>query len=110
MARVRGRTPGIYLTDGTTNYRMSVDRDRFAVAAFSWTAAAGNLPQLPRGFKPRHVTGLSGTSGRRGVAVVPDVTSDIWTGTATTFDVEADDGTVDTMTVIRNIGEHPSLP
>ncbi len=110
MARVRGRTPGAYITDGSSTYRMSVDRDRFAVADFSWAAAAGNLPQLPRGFKPRHVTGISGTSGRRGTATVPDVTSAIWVGTATTFDVEADDGTVDTMDVIRNIGEHPSLP
>jgi len=89
---------------------MSVDSERFATAAFGWTAAAGNLPQLPRGFKPRHVTGLSGTTGYRGTAVVPDVTSGLWTGSTTTFDVEADDGTFDTMTVIRNIGERPSLP
>ncbi len=108
-ARVRGRTPGIYITDGSTNYRMSVDKDRFAVAAFSWSAASGSLSQLPRGAKPRHVTGLSGSSGRRAIATVPDVTADVWTGTATTFDVEADDGTVDTMTIIQRIGEHPSL-
>jgi hypothetical protein len=41
--------------------------------------------------------------------VVPDITADIWTGVATTFTVEADDGTNDTMTVRRRIGEHPSL-
>lgn len=109
MPRVRGREPGRYLTDGGTSYRMSVDRDRFAVADFGWIGAAGTVPQLPRGCKPRHVTGLSAASGRRGTAVVPDVTSDIWTGTATTFDVEADDGTVDTMTVVQRIGEKPSL-
>lgn len=109
MPRVRGRTPGAYITDGATSYRMSVDRDRFAVAAFGWAAPGGVLNQLPRGAKPRHVIGLSGTSGRRGIAVVPDVTSDIWTGVATTFDVEADDATVDTMTITGRIGEHPSL-
>lgn len=109
MPRVRGREPGRYLTDGGTPYRMSVDRDRFAVAAFGWIGAAGTVPQLPRGAKPRHVTGLSASSGRRGVAVVPDVTSDIWTGVTTTFDVEADDGTIDAMTVVQRIGEKPSL-
>jgi hypothetical protein len=88
---------------------MSVDRDRFAVASFSWTAAAATVNAIPRGCKPRHVTGLSATSARRGIAVVPDITSDIWTGVATTFDVEADDGTIDTMTVIHRIAEKPSL-
>lgn len=109
MARVRGRTPGIYTTDGSTDYRMSVDKDRFATASFSWAAAAGTLNQLPRGAHPRHVTGLSAGSGRRAIAVVPVVTADVWTGVATTFDVEADDGTVDTMTIVRRINERPVL-
>jgi hypothetical protein len=109
MPGIRGRTPGVYISDGGTNFRTSVDRDRFAVADFGWTAAAATLNAIPRGCIPRHVTGLSATSGRRGTAVVPDVTSDIWTGTATTFVVEADDGTNDTMTVIHRIAERPSL-
>lgn len=109
MARVRGRRPGLYVSDGATSYRMSVDKDRFLVAAFGWADAGPTINQLPRGCHPRHVTGLSATSQRRGTAVVPDVASDIWTGVATTFDVEADDGTVDTMTVIHRIGERPSL-
>jgi hypothetical protein len=37
------------------------------------------------------------------------LTATIWTGAVTTFDVEADDGTVDTMDVTQRIGEHPSL-
>jgi hypothetical protein len=109
VARVRGKTPGSYISDGGTHYRFQVDSDRFLVAAFSWTAPASTENALPRGCKPRHVTGLSGTSGFRGTAVVPDVTSDVWTGVATTFDVEADDGTVDTMTIIHRLGERPSL-
>lgn len=109
MARVRGRTPGTYVTDGATSYRTSVDSDRFAVAAFGWTAAAATVNPMPRGFTPRHVTGLSATSGRRGIATVPDVTAAIWTGGTTTFDVEADDGTIDTMTVKGKIAEKPSL-
>jgi hypothetical protein len=100
----------VYLTDGGTSYVTQVDRDRYAIAAFSWTTPGGPLPQLPRGLKPRHVVGISGTSGRRGTAVVPDVTATIWTGGVTTFDVEADDATIDTMTVTQRFGEHPSLP
>lgn len=109
MPRVRGRTPGVYTTDGATDYKMSVDRDRFAVAAFGWAAPGGILNQLPRGAKPRHVVGLSPTSGRRGTAVVPVTTATVWTGVTTTFDVEADDGTVDTMDITGRIAEHPSL-
>jgi len=109
MARVRGRTPGVYTTDGSTDYRFSVDKDRFAVASFNWSAAGAGLNRLPRGCKPRHVTGLSATSGRRAIAVVPNITATVWTGATTTFDVEADDGTLDTMTIIQKIAEHPSL-
>lgn len=107
---VRGRTPGAYHTDGGTQYKMSVDKDRFATARFGWAAPGGVLPQLPRGAKPRHVVGVSATTGRRGTGVVPVVTADLWTGVATTFQVEADDQTLDTMTVTGRIGEHPSLP
>lgn len=110
MPRVRGRTPGVYVTDGGTSYRTMVDRDRFLIATFDWAAGGGaGEPSLPRGFKPRHVTGLSTTSGRRAIAVVPTVTADIWTGASTTFDVEADDGTIDVMTVVQRLGEKPSL-
>lgn len=106
---VRGRTRGKYISDGGTDFAMSVDKDRYAVAAFGWTAATPAMNAIPRGCKPRHVTGLSATSGRHGVAVVPDVTAAIWTGATTTFQVEADDQTLDTMTVIHRIGEKPSL-
>ena len=110
MPRVRGKTPGAYLTDGGTSYRTQVDTDRFLNADFGWSAAGGaGEPSLPRGFKPRHVTGVSTTSGRRGIATVPNITCDIWIGAATTFDVEADDGTIDTMTVVQRLGEKPSL-
>lgn len=88
---------------------MNVDRDRFASAPFGWTAATAALNPIPRGAKPRHVTGVSATTGYRGTAVVPDVASDIWTGVTSTFDVEADDATVDTMTVTARINERPRL-
>jgi hypothetical protein len=110
MVGIRGKTLGTYETNGGSNYNYHVDADRFLVAAFNWVNGIAGAPFLPRGFKPRHVTGLSPTSGRRGMAVVPTVTADIWTGVATTFDIEATDGTIDTMTVINRIGERPGLP
>jgi hypothetical protein len=109
MPRVRGRTKGVYTTDGATDYKTSVDSDRFADANFNWSAAGAALNPLPRGAKPRHVTGLSPTSGRRGAATVPNITAAIWTGAATTFEVEADDGTIDTMTVTSKFGERPVM-
>ena len=105
----RGRQRGAYITDGGTSYEMQVDSDRFAVAAFGWTAATAAMNALPRGAKPRHVTGVSASTGFSGTAVVPDVTSDIWTGVATTFQVEATDQSLDTMTIIHRIGERPSM-
>jgi len=105
----RGKTPGLYVSDGGTSYRWNTDRDRFADANFGWAAATIAENRLPRGCKPRHVTGVSATTGFRGTAVVPVVTADIWTGAATTFDVEASDQTIDTMTVTGRIGERPVL-
>jgi hypothetical protein len=109
MPRVRGRQRGVYIADSSATYATQVDSDRFLVAAFGWTTPAGPLPAMPRGFKPRHVVGISGTTGFRGTAVVPDLTSDVWTGVATTFDVEADDATIDTMTITQRFGERPSI-
>jgi hypothetical protein len=106
----RGRRDGEYVTDGGTGYKMKIDRDRFDEVGFGWGTPDGPRPKLPRGFKPRHVTGISLTTGYRGTAVVPHTESDLWTGGASTFLVEATDETIDTMTVIERIGEKPSLP
>jgi hypothetical protein len=107
---VRGSQPALYYTDGGTPYRYNVDSDRYLQGDFAWTDGSGNRSRLPRGFKPRHVTGISPTTGFRGTAVVPDLGANLWTGAATTFDIEATDGTTDTMNVISLIGEKPSLP
>jgi len=107
---VRGRQDAVYYTDGGTGYRVQVDSDRFLVADFGWTAPVGSLAPLPRAFTARYVEGISATTQRRGRARVPDVTQPIWTGAATTFDVEATDQTLDTLTVTRRIAERPSLP
>lgn len=107
---VRGRTLASYETDGGSNFNTYVDSDRFLVAAFNWVAGIPFNAFLPRGFRPRYVSGLSPTSGRRGRAIVPTLAAAVWTGAATTFDVEATDGTLDTMTIVSRVGERPPLP
>lgn len=103
----RGMRYGVYVRDdGTTQYARLVDSDEFAQGPRGWSATGvAGLPLLPIKSKPRVVYGVSATSGRRGSAVVATVAADLWTGTATTFTVEANDGTSDTMTVTRRRGE-----
>lgn len=98
---------GVYVADdGTTQYARLVDSDQFAQAARGWSATGvAGLALLPIKAKPRVVYGVSATTGRRGSAVVATPTADLWTGVATTFAVEANDGTSDTMTVTRRRGE-----
>jgi hypothetical protein len=102
----RGMRYGVYVADDATQYARLVDSDQFAEAGRGWTATGvAGLPLMPIRSKPRVVYGVSATSGRRGVAVVATTTADLWTGVATTFAVEANDGTTDTMTVTRRRGE-----
>lgn len=98
---------GVYVRDdGTTQYARLVDSDEFTQAARGWSATGvAGLPLLPIKSKPRVVYGVSATSGRRGSAVVATTTATLWTGATTTFTVEANDGTSDTMTVTRLRGE-----
>lgn len=105
----RGKLSGQYISDGGTSFEYMTDADRFADGNFGWTLTTAALNKIPRGCRPRHVTGKSAATGFRGTAVVPDVTAAIWTGGANTFDIEATDGTTDTMTVRHRIGEFPSL-
>jgi hypothetical protein len=110
MVGIRGRRLGAYETDGGSAFSTYVDADRFIVPSFNWVAGLPFNAFLPRGFKPRYVSGLSPTTGRRGRAIVPTLAADVWTGIATTFDVEATDGTIDTMTIVSRVGEKPPLP
>lgn len=110
MPGSRGRTYGVYISDSGLEFKTSVDRDRFAAAEFAWVAADPGLTLMPRAFAPRHVVGISAISQRRARAPVPTVDAPIWTGSATTWDVEATDGTLDTMTVVKRVQERPVLP
>lgn len=109
----RGMIYRVYVADDGTLYARLVDADQAGQASRGWSAtgpAPGNvpvagLPLLPIRSKPRVVYGVSATTGRRGSAIVAAPTADLWTGAATTFTVEANDGTSDTMTVTRRRGE-----
>jgi hypothetical protein len=102
----RGMVYAIYVADDATQYARLVDADQVTQAARGWvTTGVAGLPLLPIRSKPRVVYGVSATTGRRGSAVIATTTADLWTGAATTFAVEANDNTSDTMTVTRRRGE-----
>jgi hypothetical protein len=105
MALVRGMVFKGYTADSGTVFQTLVDADEAAIASRGWAAATVGGDLLPRGFKERRVHGVSATSGRRASCRVGSSAADLWTGVATTFTVEADDNTIDTMTVTSTSGE-----
>lgn len=109
MALVRGMVFRGYTADSGTVFQTLVDADEAAIAARGWVAATVGGDLLPRGFKERRVHGVSAATGRRGSCRVGATTADLWTGVANTFTVEADDNTLDTMTVTSRTGERRRL-
>lgn len=108
MPAVRGMRLGKYLTDSGAEYKTNVDDDYFQNTHFGWAAGDPTKPWLPGRIKPRRVSGLSATSGRRSVARVPDVASDIWTGVTTTWTGQTNIGGTDTYTRVNKLNEKPS--
>jgi hypothetical protein len=110
MALVRGKVyKGYTCDDGTTVFQTLVDADEAAIAARGWANVTVGGDFLPRGFKERRANGISAATGRRGSCRVGSTGCDLWTGAATTFTVEADDQTTDTMTVTSRTGEKRRL-
>ena len=109
MALTRGMVFAGYTADNGDVFQTLVDADEFAIAARGWAAATAGGDLLPRAFKERRAHGISATSGRRGSCRVGSTTADLWTGVATTFTVEANDNTIDTMTVTSRSGEKRRL-
>lgn len=110
MALARGMVFKTYTCDdGSTTFQTLVDADESAIASRGWGAAVAGGDLLPRAFKERRANGISATSGRRGSCRVGSTSADLWTGVATTFTVEANDNTVDTMTVTSRTGEKRRL-
>lgn len=109
MALVRGMVYKSYTADDGTIFQTLVDADEAAIAARGWAAGVPGGDLIPRGFKERRAHGISAASGRRGSCRVGAITADLWTGVATSFTVEADDNTVDTMDVTSRSGEKRRL-
>ena len=109
MALVRGMVYRSYTCDDGTVFQTLVDADEAAIAARGWAAVVVGGDFIPRGFKERRANGVSAATGRRGSCRVGSTTADLWTGVATTFSVEADDNTLDTMTVTSRTGEKRRL-
>lgn len=110
MALIRGMVYKTYTADdGTSTFQTLVDADEAAITARGWGAVIPGGDFLPRGFKERRANGVSATTGRRGSCRVGSTAADLWTGVATTFTVEADDNTIDTLTVTSRTGEKRRL-
>ena len=102
----RGFESAVYTHDDASIANVRVEADRFADAAFGWsTSAGGAYLDGDKGFKPRHVVGVEASSGRTAKAIVPDVTADVWTGTATSFVAKDDDGASHTYVIPSRGGE-----
>jgi len=109
MALVRGMVYAGYTADSGTVFQTLVDADEAAIASRGWAAATVGGDMLPRGFKERRAHGISAVTGRRGSCRVGSTAATLWTGAVSTFTVEADDNTVDTMTVTSRTGEKRRL-
>jgi len=110
MALVRGMVFRTYTCDdGSTTFQTLVDADEAAIAARGWGAAVVGGDLLPRGFKERRAHGISPTTGRRGSCRVGSTAADLWTGVASTFTVEGNDNTIDTLDVTSRTGERRRL-
>jgi len=110
MALVRGMVYASYTCDdGTTVFQTLVDADEAVIAARGWGAAVAGGDLIPRGFKERRAQGISPTTGRRGSCRVGSTAADLWTGTATSFTVEGNDNTIDTLNVTSRTGEKRRL-
>lgn len=105
MAAARTVHKGVYNSDILlTTFTRRVDDHFFTQAALGWTAPVGGELPVPTGMTPRHAVGVD-TSGRRHSVVVADVTADLWTRTATTWQILDDAGALDTVTLTGLVGE-----
>lgn len=97
---LRGFTRAVYVDDSGARFQCQVANDQVEDASRGWDVTdATILPLLPRGFLPRRVVGIDDT-GRQQSTRVATVEAALWTGTVTTFTVEASDQTTVTATVV----------
>lgn len=102
----RGFVYRSYTADNGDVFQTRVDADHAADVTRGWGPLVAGGPLIPRGLRERYVKGISPTTGRTGRARIGNTTCTIWQGLTTTFDVEANDGTIDTMVIGPLVGEH----
>jgi hypothetical protein len=95
----RGFVYRTYVADDGSHFETRVDADQAADTTRGWADVEPGAPLIPRGLKERKMIGISPSTGRTGRIRVGDTVCDLWSGVATTFTVEANDGTIDTMVV-----------
>lgn len=101
----RGFVYAGYTCDDGTVFQTLVDADEALIADRGWAPVTVGGDMLPQLFRPRRILGLSPTTGRRAKIRIGSITCDLWTGVATSFTVELDTGTPDTMTVVGRTQE-----
>lgn len=106
----RGFVWAYYVSDDGTTYALRVDADYAAMSERGWThPAAVGTPVYPRGYMTRKVIGID-ELGHPRKAVVGTTTCSLWTGTVTTFTINASDETPHTCTVTQRFAERVRKP
>jgi hypothetical protein len=100
---IRHKSPALYVADHGGDFNMLIPDDDIAATSRGWTTATAGLPTGAKFCTPRHVDGVE-TGGAHRRAIVANVTADLWTGTATTFDVAGV-----TYTVVGYVGEKRTI-
>lgn len=107
----RGFTWAVYEDDFGRLFALRVDADSVADPSRGWQVLGveQTLP-FPRGWQPRLVLGIDET-GHNQRTRIGSLGAALWTGAASTWRVEASDGTIATATVVARVGErHEPTP
>jgi hypothetical protein len=105
MAAARTVHKGLYTSDIlATDFTRRVDDHLFTQAVLDWSAPAGGEFPVPTGLRPRHGSGLD-ASGRRHSVVVATTAADLWTRTATSWNVLDDTGALVAVALTGLVGE-----
>jgi hypothetical protein len=100
----------VYLDDFDVPWALRVDAEYVSDPARGWSVDdLSGLPPLPRMWRPRAVVGVD-ESGRTQRAIVGHTAAPLWTGTETTFVVEATDGSTVPVEVTRREQERRISP
>lgn len=105
----RGFVVSEYKDDEGIFWRLKVDADDALDPDRGWyTGLTPGLTPLPRLWSPRYVVGVDQT-GRLCQTRVSSVEAPLWTGSATAFWHQGNDGLMYSATVIRRVGERRRL-